>query len=120
MEGAGAYVATVSTVAKLAKVGRIAGPAGFVVGELADVVAVYNGYITPTHGVANLTAGVAAFVPILAPFSIIYFGVDAFYPGGVGGIVNNVSNYQYNQAHANDPPPAYQNTDLEDMPGWNR
>ena len=107
-------------VPELVKIGKVVGPTGAVVGELYDIYAVIHGDITPTHFAANSTATLASATEILAPFAVAYFVVDAFVPGGVGGIVNNVSNYQYSQARANDPPPAYQNTDIEDMSGWNR
>jgi hypothetical protein len=118
--GAAALASTLSKVPELVKIGRVVGPAGFYIGEVADLVGLYNGYITPDHALGNFAAGLAGFVPALAPFSVTYFVVDGFYKGGVGGIVHSVSSYQYEQAHANDPPPSYQNIGIEDVPGWNR
>ena len=118
--GLATWASLMSKVPELVKIGKVVGPTGAVVGELYDIYAVIHGDITPTHFAANSTATLASATEILAPFAVAYFVVDAFVPGGVGGIVNNVSNYQYSQARANDPPPAYQNTDIEDMSGWNR
>jgi hypothetical protein len=118
--GTATWGALISKVPELVRIGKVLGPAGAVAGELYDIYAVTHGIITPTHFAANATATLAGTTGILAPFSVAYFVLDAFYPGGVGGIYHSVSDYEYSQAHANDPPPDYQNTGIEDMPGWNR
>jgi RHS repeat-associated protein len=87
------YVKTIG----LAKTGKVLGVAGGIVGMGLDGVGVYN-YYNPTaeninsrvspgkFGADGVMTGVGIWGgPFGAGASVLYFGIDAFYPGGVQG-----------------------------------
>jgi RHS repeat-associated protein len=117
--GVGASLASLSKVLRVAQIGKILGPITLVVGELLDARDLSNGKITLHKAATNL--GVGAIGLVAAPVSIVYFGLDAFYPGGARQFGIDMAVWEYNQAdHTHDPPPAFNNSGMEDMPGWNR
>ena len=98
--GSSARISTfkISTVAKVGSYG-LAG-----VGVITDGIGVYkyytspntdpNAFFQPVHPAkAGLNTGVAAYSLFVDPAAgILYFGMEAFYPGGAKGFVNDQSN----------------------------
>ena len=82
----------------ISKIGKIAGIGGAVLGTGLDIYGVYKG--TTTIGQASENAfftGVGLYGgPVGAGISVVYFGLNAFYPGGAnqaaGDFLNGVSN----------------------------
>ena len=87
---------------KTVKFARVAAVAGFAAGEIMDGIALYNGKIGWTHAGANLIMGVVGFTKA-APVAVIYFGVDAFYPGGVSGLVHKYGDVHTDFSHIGEP-----------------
>jgi RHS repeat-associated protein len=75
---------------KTLKFARAAGYIGFIAGSVMDTKALFDGKISGGKAVLNLGMGILGFTEG-APVSILYFGVDAFYPGGVVGAKDDLS-----------------------------
>lgn len=74
---------------KTMKFAKVAGVVGFAAGETMDLIKLYNGEIGYKNVIVNGAFGLVGFTAA-APVSIIYFGVDAFYPGGWKQIEQNL------------------------------
>ncbi|MDC8099541.1 hypothetical protein [Chryseobacterium rhizosphaerae] len=72
-------------VSSLTKWGGIAGKASFGIGVLLDYRALNNGEISDNKFYLNTGIGAYGLTAVGAIPSILYFGVDAFYPGGWTG-----------------------------------
>ncbi|MBO9675174.1 MAG: RHS repeat-associated core domain-containing protein [Sphingobacteriaceae bacterium] len=81
----------------LSKVGGLLGKVSFGIGVVIDGVGVYNYYKNPksvnavSPGKFGLNTGVGAFglTGVGTIPAITYFGIDAFYPGGIQGYAND-------------------------------
>ncbi|MPT31210.1 MAG: hypothetical protein E2600_06005 [Chryseobacterium sp.] len=75
-------------ISSLAKWGGIAGQASFFAGVAMDGIAVANGEISPNKFYLN--TGMGAYGTWVNPAAgILYFGIDAFYPGGWDGAMKD-------------------------------
>ncbi|ATP58038.1 hypothetical protein CPT03_16975 [Pedobacter ginsengisoli] len=90
----GGTKAMIKTI-KIAKIARIMGVAGFAAGEIMDGIALYQGKIGWGKASVNLAMGIVGFSEA-APLSVMYFGIDAFYPGGISGFGKDLSNFRRN------------------------
>ncbi|MGN7758994.1 hypothetical protein ACTJIV_16095, partial [Chryseobacterium sp. 22532] len=95
------YVKTIG----LSKVGNLLGKASFWAGAAMDAKGAYNYYYNPTSSnvvhpaKAGLNTAVGAYATWVNPAAgIIYFGVDAFYPGGWEGYGNDYQSIQSQNA----------------------
>ncbi len=83
----------------IAKIAKVAGVASLGLGVAMDVKGVFNYYdnpdspnsVSPAKFGLNTTIGVYG---LWNPASILYFGIDAFYPGGWNGAANNYESLQ--------------------------
>ena len=80
----------------MANVGGLLAKGSFFVGFFIDAACVYNYYNNPNSsnvvnpGKAILNTGVGAYGIWVNPVAgAIYFGVEAFYPGGIKGMVTD-------------------------------
>jgi hypothetical protein len=103
--GGSQYVSTI----KVAKVGKVLGNATLVAGTLIDGYGVYSYYknganspnaVHPGKATLNLGVGIWGLAnPATAVGAAMYYGVDAFYPGGFNGAMKqNNSLIQQNKA----------------------
>lgn len=83
---------------KTIKFAKIAGVAGFAAGEIMDIEALREGKLSPRHAGINLMMGIVGFTEA-APLSIAYFGIDAFYPGGVSGLAHKYGDVHFDFSH---------------------
>ncbi|MCL8537391.1 hypothetical protein M9991_11020 [Chryseobacterium gallinarum] len=93
------------TTYNIGKVGGVLGKVSFWGGVIMDARGTYNYYYNPTSNnkvhpaKAGLNTAVGAFGTWVNPaVGIIYFGVDAFYPGGWEGYGNDYQSIQSQNA----------------------
>jgi len=101
-ESGGVFLANqfVKTIG-IAKVAKGVGIAGALVGEGFDAYGYFNGTVTGAK--FGMDSGVSAFglTGVGTAPAIIYFGIDAYWPGGVSGFSNDYS-HMINTTYKND------------------
>ncbi|WP_425551456.1 RHS repeat-associated core domain-containing protein [Chryseobacterium oranimense] len=88
-------------ISKFTKFGSLAGKASFGVGVVMDGIGVYNYYspgsnnkVHPAKAGLNTTMGAYGLTGAGTIPALLYFGVDAFYPGGWEGYGNDYQSIQ--------------------------
>lgn len=77
---------------QIGKIARVVGVAGYMAGTAMDFIALRKGLIGGGKFTTNFVIGAVGLTEG-APLAVMYFGMDAFYPGGVNGFKDDLSKY---------------------------
>ena len=76
-------------ISSVAKWGEVAGKASFIAGVIMNEIAVANGQVSREKANFDAVVGAYGLTGVGTIPSMLYFGIDAFYPGGWDGAMND-------------------------------